>query len=41
MSLADMSRNHISQWMPDGVGYSTLTVINAIRWAAIVNEFLQ
>jgi penicillin-binding protein 1C len=39
--LADLARNRVSQWMPDGVGYSTLTVIDAAGRAATVNVFLQ
>jgi penicillin-binding protein 1C len=39
--LAEIARNRISQWMPDGDGYSTLTVIDAAGRAATVGVFLQ
>ena len=38
--LADISRNRISQWHPDGNGYSTLTVIDSVGRAASVGVFL-
>lgn len=39
--LADLSRRRINQWVPDGTGYSTLTVIDAAGRAASVRVFLQ
>jgi penicillin-binding protein 1C len=39
--LADIARNRISQWIPDGDGYSKLTVIDATGRAATVGVFLQ
>ncbi|MET0747172.1 MAG: penicillin-binding protein 1C [Rhizobium sp.] len=39
--LAELARNRVSQWMPDGDGYSTLTVIDAAGRAATVGVFLQ
>ncbi len=39
--LAQISRNRISQWTPDGAGYSTLTVIDSVGRAATVGVFLQ
>jgi penicillin-binding protein 1C len=39
--LAEISRNRISQWVPDGGGYSTFTVIDAAGRAATVGVFLQ
>ena len=39
--MADLSRNRVSQWTPDGVGFSTLTVIDAAGRAASVDVFLQ
>jgi penicillin-binding protein 1C len=38
--LTEVSRNRISQWTPDGNGYSTLTVIDAVGRAASVGVFL-
>jgi penicillin-binding protein 1C len=38
--LTEVSRNRISQWTPDGDGYSTLTVIDAVGRAASVGVFL-
>ncbi|PYE42159.1 penicillin-binding protein 1C [Rhizobium sp. PP-F2F-G20b] len=39
--LADLTRRRINQWVPDGAGYSTLTVIDAAGRAASVRVFLQ
>lgn len=39
--LEAVSRNRTSQWMPDGAGYATLTVIDAIGRAASVAVFLK
>ena len=39
--LPDIARNRISQWLPDGDGYSRLTVIDASGRAATVGVFLQ
>lgn len=39
--LADITRRRINQWVPDGAGYSTLTVIDAAGRAASVRVFLQ
>jgi penicillin-binding protein 1C len=39
--LADMSRRRIREWVPDGAGYSTLTVIDAAGRASSVRVFLQ
>ncbi len=39
--LADITRRRINPWVPDGAGYSTLTVIDAAGRAASVRVFLQ
>ena len=39
--LADLSRKRVNEWVPDGGGYSTLTVIDAAGRAATVGVFLQ
>ncbi|MCV9967197.1 penicillin-binding protein 1C [Pararhizobium sp. BT-229] len=39
--LAETSRRRINQWVPDGTGYSTLTVIDAVGRAASVRVFLN
>lgn len=39
--LAEISRRRTSQWMPDGAGYSTLTVIDAAGRAASVRIFVE
>ena len=39
--LPEMSRKRVNQWVPDGSGYSTLTVIDAAGRAATVGVFLQ
>ncbi|CZT33479.1 penicillin-binding protein 1C [Rhizobium sp. 9140] len=39
--LADLTRRRVNQWVPDGAGYSTLTVIDAAGQAASVRVFLQ
>jgi len=39
--LGETARTRTSQWVPDGVGYSTLTVIDAAGRAASVGVFLH
>jgi penicillin-binding protein 1C len=39
--LAEVSRRRISEWRPDGAGYSTLTVIDAAGRAASVRFFVE
>nr|WP_245295114.1 penicillin-binding protein 1C [Pseudaminobacter manganicus] len=39
--LAGIDRRRTATWLPDGVGYSTLTVIDAAGRAASVNVFVQ
>lgn len=39
--LAEISRRRTSEWMPDGAGYSTLTVIDAAGRAASVRIFVE
>ena len=39
--LPDLSRKRISEWVPDGAGYSTLTVIDAVGRAATVRVFVE
>ncbi len=39
--MAEPLRRRTTQWMPDGAGYSTLTVIDAAGRAASVRVFLQ
>ena len=39
--LPETSRRRINQWIPDGAGYSTLTVIDAAGRAASVRVFLN
>jgi penicillin-binding protein 1C len=39
--LPDVTRRRVSQWMPDGGGYSTLTVIDALGRAASVRVFVE
>ncbi|PKA43365.1 penicillin-binding protein 1C (plasmid) [Rhizobium sullae] len=39
--LPDLSRRRINQWMPDGAGYSKLTVIDAMGRAASVGVFID
>ena len=39
--LADLSRRRTTQWLPDGAGYSTLTVIDAAGRAASVRVFVE
>ncbi|SIQ70597.1 penicillin-binding protein 1C [Rhizobium sp. RU35A] len=39
--LSDLSRKRISEWQPDGAGYSTLTVIDAVGRAATVRVFIE
>jgi len=40
-ALPEMTRRRVSQWMPDGGGYSTLTVIDALGRAATVRVFVE
>lgn len=39
--LPEMTRRRVTQWQPDGVGYSTLTVIDAVGRAASVRVFIE
>jgi len=39
--LRDLSRRRTSEWQPDGGGYSTLTVIDAVGRAATVRVFVE
>ncbi|CAN7462450.1 penicillin-binding protein 1C [Rhizobium sp. LjRoot30] len=39
--LEEASRRRTAQWLPDGNGYSTLTVIDAIGRAATVRVFIE
>lgn len=39
--LPEVTRRRVSQWHPDGSGYSTLTVIDALGRAASVRVFVQ
>ncbi len=39
--LAEISRRRTSEWLPDGAGYSTLTVIDAAGRAASVRFFVE
>jgi penicillin-binding protein 1C len=39
--LAELSRRRISQWVPDGNGFSTLTVIDAAGRAATVGVYIN
>ncbi|MBB3612109.1 penicillin-binding protein 1C [Rhizobium sp. BK602] len=39
--LPDLSRRRTNQWVPDGAGYSTLTVIDASGRAASVSVFVE
>lgn len=39
--LTEMSRRRVTQWVPDGGGYSTLTVIDAVGRAATVGIFVE
>ncbi|MGF9565875.1 penicillin-binding protein 1C [Neorhizobium sp. JUb45] len=39
--LSDLSRRRTSEWQPDGGGYSTLTVIDAVGRAATVRVFVE
>ncbi|CAN7531530.1 penicillin-binding protein 1C [Neorhizobium sp. LjRoot104] len=39
--LSDLSRRRTSEWTPDGAGYSTLTVIDAVGRAASVRVFVE
>lgn len=39
--LEEMSRKRTSEWLPDGAGYSTLTVIDAMGRAATVRVFVE
>jgi penicillin-binding protein 1C len=40
-ALSDTSRKRVLQWMPDGAGFSTLTVIDAVGRATSVRVFLK
>ncbi|MGH6861873.1 MAG: penicillin-binding protein 1C, partial [Phyllobacterium sp.] len=40
-ALPDPSRRRVNEWTPDGGGYSTLTVIDAIGRAASVRVFVD
>ncbi|MCK3778748.1 penicillin-binding protein 1C [Ensifer sesbaniae] len=39
--LPELTRRRITQWQPDGIGYSTLTVIDAVGRAASVRVFIE
>jgi penicillin-binding protein 1C len=39
--MEEATRRRTTQWMPDGAGYSTLTVVDAMGRAASVRVFLQ
>jgi penicillin-binding protein 1C len=39
--LEALSRKRTSEWLPDGAGYSTLTVIDAMGRAATVRVFVE
>ncbi|SFB27109.1 penicillin-binding protein 1C [Rhizobium sp. NFR07] len=39
--LADLSRRRINQWLPEGAGFSTLTVIDSAGRAATVRVFVE
>ncbi|ASY65670.1 Multimodular transpeptidase-transglycosylase (plasmid) [Sinorhizobium sojae CCBAU 05684] len=39
--LPEVTRRRVSQWIPDGGGYSTLTVIDALGRAAAVRVFIE
>lgn len=39
--LSSLSRTRISEWLPDGAGYATLTVIDAAGRAATVRVFVE
>ena len=39
--LPESSRRRTTQWVPDGAGYSTLTVIDAVGRAASVRVFVE
>ncbi|WJH41435.1 penicillin-binding protein 1C [Aliirhizobium terrae] len=39
--LADLSRRRTNQWLPEGAGFSTLTVIDAAGRAATVRVFVE
>ncbi len=39
--LAESSRRRTAEWVPDGAGYSTLTVIDAVGRAASVRVFVE
>ncbi|MCO5734502.1 penicillin-binding protein 1C [Rhizobium sp. SSA_523] len=39
--LSSLSRTRISEWLPDGAGYATLTVIDAAGGAATVRVFVE
>ncbi|APG88586.1 penicillin-binding protein 1C (plasmid) [Sinorhizobium americanum CCGM7] len=39
--LPDVTRRRVSHWLPDGSGYSTLTVIDALGRASTVRVFVE
>jgi penicillin-binding protein 1C len=39
--LPEVTRRRVGQWLPDGGGYSTLTVIDALGRAASVRVFVE
>jgi penicillin-binding protein 1C len=39
--LADLSRRRTNQWVPEGAGFSTLTVIDSVGRAATVKVFVE
>ncbi len=39
--LPETSRRRVNQWVPDGGGYSTLTVIDSVGRAASVRIFVD
>jgi len=39
--LPDAARRRTTQWMPEGAGFSTLTVIDAAGRAASVRVFIE
>ena len=39
--LAAVDRRRVASWLPDGAGYSTLTVIDAAGRAASVSVFVE
>ncbi|MGF6258495.1 penicillin-binding protein 1C [Ensifer sp. LBL] len=39
--LPELTRRRVTQWQPDGAGYSTLTVIDSVGRAASVRVFIE